>query len=239
MGQLKDDVVKQISEGEAAYALREAWKKLYNDYPSVECLALLWAQWALETGRGKAIHCYNFGNIKRSGDEDYCMYRCNEVIGGKLQWFDPPHRQTHFRAYATAVDGAYDYISFLSKKTRYLKAWEQVKNGDSAAFSHELKVAGYYTADEAMYTKGVVSLTNEFKRKAPTLLEWRPVLAPPTPEPTKPEEPSVESIQEPIVPVVVDPVSAPSSEPVPPKKPANRMVALMQLLAELFKRFFA
>lgn len=174
MGQLIADQVKQISEGEATYALREAWKLLYNQYPSLDSLALLWAQWALETGRGKAIHCYNFGNIKRSGDEDYCMYRCNEMLNGKWEWFDPPHKQTWFRAYSTAVDGAYDYIKFLSQKTRYQKAWAQVKLGDPAAFSHELKVAGYYTAIEAQYTKGVVKLTTEFKKKAKELLMWAP-----------------------------------------------------------------
>lgn len=181
MGQLIPAQVKQIGEGEAAYALREAWKKLYGDYPSNNSLALMWSQWALETGRGKAIWNYNFGNIKRSADEDYCMYRCNEDINGKLEWFDPPNKQTWFRSYSTAVDGAYDYIRFLSQKQRYQIAWAAVKAGDPAAFGHALKMAGYYTANEAQYTKGLVSLTNEFKGKIETILAWTPPPQPPAP----------------------------------------------------------
>lgn len=174
MGQLIEAKKTVLSEGEAVYALREAWKKLYGEYPSNDSLALLYAQTALETGRWRSIWCYNFGNIKRSGDEDYCMFRCNEVINGKLEWFDPPHRQTWFRAYPSALDGAYDYICFLSQKKRYKSAWEAIKIGNPTLYSHNLKVAGYYTANETLYTKGVVSLTNEFKRKADKLLAWTP-----------------------------------------------------------------
>jgi hypothetical protein len=174
MGQLFEAKVKQISEGEAAYSLREAWKKLYGEYPSLNSLALLWSQWALETGRGKSIWNYNFGNIKVSGDEDYTMYRCNEVINGKVEWFDPPHKQTWFRSYGSAIDGAYDYIKFLSQKSRYKAAWQAIIKGDPAIFSHELKVAGYYTAEEEGYTHNVVSLTTEFKSKADTILTWQP-----------------------------------------------------------------
>lgn len=175
MGILFEDTVKQISEGEAAYALREAWNKLYLAYPSIESLALLWAQWALETGRGKAIHCYNFGNIKRSSDEDYCMYRCNEILNGKLYWFDPPHKQTWFRAYSYCVDGAYDYIKFLSESSRYKLAWAAIQKGDPYLFGHELKMAGYYTADEVQYTKSIASLTKEFKQKSDQILSWAPL----------------------------------------------------------------
>lgn len=193
MGQLVEAKVRQITEEEAAYALREAWKKLYNVYPSIESLALLWSQWALETGRGKSIWCYNFGNIKKNykpdDGHDWCMFRCSEIINGKNKWFDPPSPQTHFRAYPTMVDGAFDYINFLAKKTRYAKAWEQVKKGNPAAFSHELKVAGYYTANEELYTKGVVKLTEEFKKKADKLLAWAPPVSKPAePDPITPKE---------------------------------------------------
>lgn len=197
MGILFKDQVKQISEGEAAWALREAWNKLYNDYPSVDSLALLWSQWALETGRGKAIHCYNFGNIKRSNDENYCMFRCNEILNGKLEWFDPPHKQTWFRAYPSAVDGALDYIMFLSQRKRYQKAWAAIQIGDPALFGHELKVAGYYTADEAHYTKSIVSLTKEFKRKSEEILAWTPS---PDDIPTTPPRQSQQNLLMPEIP---------------------------------------
>jgi len=203
MGQLIPDEVKQISEGEAACALREAWKLLYNQYPSLDSLALLWSQWALETGRGKAIHCYNFGNLKRSGDEDYCMFRCNENINGKWEWFDPPHKQTWFRAYPTAVDGAFDYVKFLSQKRRYLKAWQAVRLGDAALFGHELKIAGYYTANEIQYTKGLVRLADEFKKKSATMLAWKPK------EEKRSELPTLIPAGEPTTPQVWTPIKFP------------------------------
>lgn len=163
MGNLVKDKLTPISEFEAGCALHEAWYKIYDEYPTINSLALLWAQCALETGRWKSIHNFNWGNIKRSGNEDYCMYRCNEIINGNLEWFDPPHPQTFFRAYLTVTEGAYDYVKFLSQKLRYKTAWAAVIIGDPVAFSHSLKIAGYYTADEAQYTKGIVSLTREFE----------------------------------------------------------------------------
>jgi hypothetical protein len=178
------DEVKTLEQGEAAVALKAAWNSCFQADPSNDSLALLWAQSALETARWKAIHCYNYGNIKKrhanpqfnieDDGHDWCMYRCNELLNGKLCWFDPPHPQTHFRAYSTAEEGAKDYINFVANRSRYKKAWQEVMNGDPAAYSHELKVAGYYTASEDLYTRGVVALTNEFKQKADKLLSWTP-----------------------------------------------------------------
>lgn len=178
MGKLIEDKITLVSEAEASYALREAWKRLYDKYPSVDSLALLWAQWALESGRGKFCHLYNFGNIKKQykpdDGHDWCMFRCSEILNGKEYWFNPPHIQTHFRAYQNSTDGAYDYITFLSKRKRYLLSWEQVKKGDASAFVHELKKAGYFTADEERYKKAVVKLTEEFKKKYSVFLLWKP-----------------------------------------------------------------
>jgi len=176
--------IKKLGEGQAAVALREAWKRIYKSYPSNKSLALLWSQSALETGRWCIIRNYNFGNIKKRHanpkykiTDDKCyftMFKCGEVINGKHIMFDPPHVQTHFRSYMNAVEGAEDYIRFVSKKKRYVKAWKQVLKGDPVAYSKELGRAGYYTANEALYTKGVVRLTNEFLRKAKKLLAWKP-----------------------------------------------------------------
>jgi len=196
---------RKLSLAEAAYSLREAWRIVYGKYPADKSLALLWAQSALETGRWKIIRNNNFGNIKkrhpnpkykiRDDGHDFTMFRCNEILWDKklkksvLKWFDPPHTQTHFRSYLNPVEGAEDYIRFVSKRKRYRKAWAQVIAGNPEAYSHELKVAGYYTASEKKYTKGVVSLTNEFMRKRDKLLDFEPPPKPElNPEPDPPEE---------------------------------------------------
>jgi hypothetical protein len=172
------DEIKTLDQAEAAYALREAWYRIYGAYPSDRSLAVLWAKSCLETGRWKYIHCYNFGNIKKKMNPDdghyFTMFRCGEVINGKHQMFDPPHYQTHFRAYKTVADGAEDYLRFVSQKTRYQKAWQEVIRGNPSGYSHELKIAGYYTADEARYTAGVVRLFDEFMRRKEELMSWIP-----------------------------------------------------------------
>jgi len=170
-----------ITEAEGTYALREGWKKLYKKYPSDNSLAILWAQVVLETGRFKVgFHNGNFGNIKKrwpnpkygiTDDGHYfTMFRAGEVLNGRHQMFDPPHKQTHFRAYESIIDGAEDYIKFVSQKARYKKAWAELIKGDPKAYSHELKVAGYYTANEERYTNGVVRLFEEFLKRKEELL---------------------------------------------------------------------
>lgn len=144
-------------------------------------LAILLAHSALETGRWKA-GCYNFnlGNIKASQayadkpGNHHQYYRLNELLkqpdgSYKYEWFDPIHPQTRMRAYKTAALGGAEKIRFLmtasnpAKGNRYQKAADAIEADDPAAFSKELKVAGYYTAKEGPYTAGVVSLYNEFR----------------------------------------------------------------------------
>lgn len=184
--------IKKLTEAQATYALREAWKRIYGEYPSNESLALLWSQSALETGRWKVIRNNNFGNIKKKhykklswkeipdDGHDWTMFATGENLWNKelkkteWHWFEPPHYQTHFRSYDTIVDGAEDYIKFISKRERYIAAWKEVLKGDPRAFSHELRKAGYYTASEEKYTAGIVRLFEEFLRRKDELLSWEP-----------------------------------------------------------------
>lgn len=180
-----------LSIEEITYALKEGWFLNFNYYPTKEQLAVLWAQACLETGRGKFLRNYNFGNIKRTKDHMYCQYECSEIINGKEYKYVPPHPETSFNAYPSAVEGAKEYIQFLIQRKRYLPAWEQVLKGDPVAYCAELKKAGYFTADLNRYTKGVVALCDEFKSKADKLMTY----APPKEEPIK-EEPVKEELQE-------------------------------------------
>ncbi len=184
-----DSVVTPLTEAEATYYLKMAWKKIYGIYPSINALALLWAQSAGETGRWKLLRCNNWGNIKKRGDWKYTSYDAGEVltINGvtKQYMFYPYHPQTFFAAWDTPLEGAEAYIRFLSQRTRYKKAWIALMAGDPVAYCRELKAAGYFTADLAHYTKGVVRLSNEFKGKVNILLTW----APPEPESIPEPEP--------------------------------------------------
>jgi len=78
-------------------------------------------------------------------------------------YFWPDHPVTRFRAYSTLQDGAHDYVESLFN--RFSKAWPAIIAGDPDQFVHQLKVQGYFTADEATYTKTVHSLFNSFKGK--------------------------------------------------------------------------
>lgn len=199
------DEVRTLKPGEAAYALREAWKRVYGQYPSDKSLAVLWAKSALETGHWAHIHDYNFGNIKRKITDEvnlFTMYECGEEVSliqaqklvaedparvkivKNYSWADgtkrasiviqPGHQWSQFVAHLTPEDGAEYYIKFVSQSKRYLKAWQKVVEGDPSGYSHELKVAGYYTANEAIYTAGVVRLFNEFMKKKDELMSWHP-----------------------------------------------------------------
>jgi hypothetical protein len=174
MGELKETNITKLTEAEAAYSLREGWKLVFGEYPGLEPLAILWAQSALETGRWKHIYNYNFGNIKRHNMHDWCMYKCSEIINGKNVWFVPPDPQTHFSSYSSMIEGAKEYIEFVSKRPRYKEAWQQLVLGKPVGYCVALKKAGYFTAALAPYAKSVVMLCDEFKNKSSQFLTYSP-----------------------------------------------------------------
>lgn len=161
--------VLELTEVREAFAC--AYHRVFGIRPSAEALALLLAHSALETGRWKAgLWCYNFGNKKASLTYPgwHCYFRCNELINGKYEWFDPPHPQTRFRAYLTAADGAEAQIRFLGtatragKPNRYQAAWNALLAGLPQEFCAALHRAGYFTAHLGPYQKAVVGLYNEY-----------------------------------------------------------------------------
>jgi hypothetical protein len=156
--------------------------------PKDEVLALALAKTALETGRWTQIWCDNWGNVK-AADSYVGMYTCitlNEVIRRKngqnmVVWFAPEgeltgahgqliaspiavpqgHPQTRMRAFANAFDGVDSYVDFVANG-RYVEAWKRLLAGDAVGYVHCLKAKGYFTADEAVYCKGVASLQREY-----------------------------------------------------------------------------
>lgn len=157
-----------LPELDIVKALRSAWITVLKTEPSINSLAVLFAQITLECGPNlKYCHNYSVGNIKSiPGDNrNWTAFRCSEVFNGKEQFFDPPNPICNFRAFKTADEGFVDYIQFLAQRKNYAKAWQEVINGNPEAYSNELHNSHYYTANPILYTKGVVSIFNQFKSK--------------------------------------------------------------------------
>ena len=158
-----DDRLTPVSPAEVLNALQVAWNTQFGSAAQPASLLVLLAQWALETGRGRSMHCFNLGNVKSNATSgDWCFYRCNEIINGKVVWFDPDNAACCFRAFADLNAGAADYLKTLN--SRFQRSWPAVLSGDPAAFAHLLKLQGYYTANEAQYTQTLVALFGEFSR---------------------------------------------------------------------------
>lgn len=186
----REDVLCYVDLEAMADATWKAWVEIWKHPPTLVQLAIKLAQWALETGNFRVgLHCWNFGNEKTKPDaHPHTYFRCNEIIKSKLEWFDPPDPQTCFRAHENLWQGLITSLMFLGvdttphngKPNRYEKAWNALLMGDARLFCHELKLAGYYTANEQQYTDGVHALTKQFLR---TLDGFEGPLASEPPEP--------------------------------------------------------
>lgn len=163
---LVPDLLTPCTPVEFMLAIRSGLEQQTGTTPSDAHVCVLTAQSALESGRWKSMHRNNPGNIKAGESYEflYCQFRCNEVIGGRVEWFDPPHPQTNFRAFMDLETGVLDYLRFLSGRPRYVQAWLAAQKGNPDAFVHALKTAGYFTADEAPYHRAVMSLFREYMR---------------------------------------------------------------------------
>lgn len=152
-----------------AVELTAAWRALRDETPKRGSILVLMAHSALETGRWRSCRCWNLGNVKsKEGDgRDHTFFRCNEVINGKVVWFDPPHPETRFRAFRSLREGALDHLAFLMGMKRYAAAWAHVLEPDPVAFVHALKAGGYFTADPIPYARSVASIYAEYDRTLP------------------------------------------------------------------------
>jgi len=172
------------SKEQVIETLWKAWMGYFGAAPRKESIWVLVAQWGLETGWGASMWNWNFGNVKsKDGDGyDFQFYECGEEItqAEAQRWVaadpslvkivrtytskkgipmasvtvKPKHWACRFRAFDDILEGATDYLALLVK--RFTLAWPYVVDGDPVAFSHALKQQGYYTDDEAHYTKTLV-----------------------------------------------------------------------------------
>ncbi len=191
-----DCIDTPLTEAEATYYLKTAWIKLFGEEPSLNSLAILFAQSCLESGHWKLLKNNNYGNIKKVSGEHYTSYFCSEVLNGHNVNFYPYNPQTLFASWDTALNGAIGYLSFVANRPRYKKAWVKLQEGDPVGYVTELRAGGYFTAPLDSYLKTVLELFNEFLSKKDVLLAWAPpIIIEPPPEPPveiKPEPPIIE-----------------------------------------------
>ena len=163
----RPDQITPIRAEDLARSLRAGWRALFKETPERDTVLILLAQSAYETGRWKFCHCWNLGNVKSTGHDghDFTYFRCNEVIDGKVIWFNPPHPQTRFRAFSSLTEGAIDHLQFL-RNGRYAKAVAYALAGDPSGFCTALKAANYFTADLPAYLNSVTSIFREYQRSS-------------------------------------------------------------------------
>lgn len=174
---------------EVFQTLDAAWRTVFTSQPTKESLCLLLAHWGLETGHGKSMWCYNFGNAKAKagGAFDYCYFACNEILksshaarlaaaqpqiakvtsvrsdGKSIIWFYPDHPACCFRAFENLQAGVTDHLALVFK--RFNGAWPFVISADPAGFCHALRKQNYYTADEAAYTQAVFNVFHRYRKE--------------------------------------------------------------------------
>ncbi len=152
-----------FSTQEYCAALIHAWPEVTKEQAGV-----LWAQWAFETGRGKACWNHNLGNEKATPAQvaagvPYTMLPNTwEILNGKREVFQPPHPQTWFRAFDSLAQAMDHHLAFLRK--RYAAAWASVESGDPHQFVRDLKARGYFTGSEQIYSANMGALHAEFMR---------------------------------------------------------------------------
>ena len=165
-----------LTRQDATNALVEGYTRVTGGAPTARVLALLLAQTAFETLRWQKLHNFNFGNAK--ADLSYPLitqFRCSEVEHGVEQIFDPPDPHCNFRAYASAADGAVDYVRVLQRRPHW---WNGLQSEDPNAYVDALATAPkYFTGNPVVYKRGVASLFDELRPLARAAVR-RPCLAP-------------------------------------------------------------
>ena len=133
--------------------IKNAWKTLYGENQEKKdienkIIAMLAAQCALETGRGKDIYNYNFGGIIGSpGNVVFKSYKDGT--------------SKYFKSYNSKEEGAQDYVSLL--KNKYPNAIKAAESGNYNKFVDGL--SGYFTDDKSIYKQNIFGLYFEYMSK--------------------------------------------------------------------------
>lgn len=155
------------SREDFARALSEEWNC------SLLTGAVLFGQFAFETGWGKYCYCWNLGNIRadknwiENGLDYFELPGAWEIINGKRSVVGG-----YFRAHKSLNQGIKEHIEFLEKNSRYSQAFDvliETKNikfskdnakNYSTKFAIGLKRGGYFTGSLEEYIKGISSISS-------------------------------------------------------------------------------
>jgi hypothetical protein len=147
-----------MAEGDAAAHLARAWRSVLGTHPSEQTVAVLWAQWAHETARGRRMHAYNFAGIKGRGPSGASV-----VVWTREGSTSSDLVRRTFRAYRAPSEGARDYVRLLAD--RYPSALRAARDGNALSFVSALDQGGYFTGDTRAYLRAVSSLSVECRRR--------------------------------------------------------------------------
>jgi flagellum-specific peptidoglycan hydrolase FlgJ len=127
----------QLAAAETQVLLKDALTRVTGEEPSNDCVAILTAQWAHETGHGASMYNYNFAGIKGTGPSGMAVaQRTKEGWGSTEKTITDK-----FRAYGSAEEGATDYVKLLAR--RFPDALAAAQNGDPVGTVRALKDKGY------------------------------------------------------------------------------------------------
>ena len=123
-----------------------AWQAVFGEPIPEPALHLLWAQWALETAHGQAMHGNNFAGIKAK--KGGAVFSTTEGFG--------PTRvrvRARFRTYSTPDEGARDHVAVIAKNCP--SAIDALRRGDRIGFVEGLARGGFFTGNPEAYLRGV------------------------------------------------------------------------------------
>lgn len=172
-------LVTSPTREEFVKAFFETWR--YSEgRPSLLAAALLYAQFAFETGRGKYCYCWNLGNVRKgswTGDV-FELPTAWEIINGARVVTGG-----YFRAFGSLAEGMDHHLQFLSSLSRYDRAFQVLVKASALACNKSniqalgteiiaaLKAGGYFTGPLEDYTRGEISIASEFVDLMPDLAD--------------------------------------------------------------------
>lgn len=164
-------LVTSPSRKEFLEAFYEAW--VYSQgRPSRLVAAILFAQFAFETGWGKYCYCWNLGNVRAQDTykgKAFQLPGAWEIVNGERVI-----QGGYFRAHDSLFDGMDAHLMFLASLKRYDKAFSVLIEAATMAcdkpnialmgekFVRMLKAGGYFTGYEEDYVRGVINIAMSF-----------------------------------------------------------------------------